>query len=94
MVARCKTAPALPATPPPIRSYQQDLLRCLMDKSANKTASVEEDTVARPEIRRLNRRDKKARGWALPDLVAYATKSSRTLVAGGKELYDTTPQFS
>ena len=67
MVARCKTAPALPATPPPIRSYQQDLLRCLMDKNANKTASIEEDRVPKTENQRLNRNDKKAGGWALPD---------------------------
>ena len=67
MVARCKIAPAMPATPPPIRSYHQDLLMCLMEKNANKTASIEEDRVPKTENQRLNRNDKKAGGWALPD---------------------------
>ena len=38
-----------------------------MDKNANKTASIEEDIGPKPEIHRLNRNDKKAGGWALPD---------------------------
>ena len=67
VVARCKIAPPMPATPPPIRSYQQDMLKYLMDKNANKTASIEEDNGPKPEIHRLNRNDKKAGGWALPD---------------------------
>ena len=67
VVTRCKIAPPMPATPPPIRSYHQDMLRYHMEQKANKTASIEEDMVPRLELHRLNRNDKKARGWALHD---------------------------
>ena len=43
------------------------MLRYLMDKNANKTAAIEEEIVPKPEIQRLNRKDKKAGGWVLPD---------------------------
>jgi len=78
-----KTAPRMmnrPPSPPPIRSYQRDLIRYMVEAQAADSMSLQSNEV--PALKadvRMTREEKKSSGWQMPDGGANKSKLVRSV---------------